>query len=260
VGRTPSTWRRQAGLCSAKSPSTTRGASRRFPPLLRGNWLSKNFFWRGGGHRRSHVLRGRSAASRSRDRWRTTVSPFERHFRPGTAGRLTAVLAVLLLATLGGGLAAVMVASASDATSASEVAGTRPSPVTVTEKVVTTVVQAPETLTNVVTTTVQAAPVGPPRTQTNVSIDDAIALTDQSTYALGRGDWHEAERLARLAYPALVGTYSAANPYEAYVAFDLGDALAGQGQCGLALRYLARSEALQGPRDPITRAKAGCGY
>jgi hypothetical protein len=119
--------------------------------------------------------------------------------------------------------------------------------------------QAPETVTNLVTTTEKAASAGHRRAQTSVSIDDAVALTDQSTYALGRGDWHEAERLARLAYPALVGTYGASNPYEAYVNFDLGDALAGQGRCVLALRYLARSEALQGLRDPITRAKERCG-
>jgi hypothetical protein len=195
-------------------------------------------------------------------RLRTTVSPVVPHFRRGTAGRLTAVVALLLLATLGGGLAAVVVASANDATSASEVAGTRQasaSAVTVTEKVVTTVMQAPETVTNLVTTTEKAASAGHRRAQTSVSIDDAVALTDQSTYALGRGDWHEAERLARLAYPALVGTYGASNPYEAYVNFDLGDALAGQGRCVLALRYLARSEALQGLRDPITRAKERCG-
>jgi hypothetical protein len=227
-----------------------------FPPLLRGNWLSRVL---GRGHRKPHVLRGRGRAMRSQGRLRRTVSPVAPHFRRGTAGRLTAVVALLLLATLGGGLAAVVVASANDATTESEVAVTRQasaSPVTVTEKVVTTVMQAPETVTNLVTTTVRAAP---RQAETSVSIDDAIALTDQSTYALGRGDWHEAERLARLAYPALVGTYGASNPYEAYVNFDLGDALAGQGRCVLALRYLARSEALQGPRDPITRAKGRCG-
>jgi hypothetical protein len=234
-------------------------ASRSFPAALRGNLALEGF---GRGHRKSHVLRGRPRAIRSQGRLRTTVSPVVPHFRRGTAGRLTAVVALLLLATLGGALAAVVVASANDATTASEVAGTRQvaaSPVTVTERVVKTVMQAPETVTNLVTTTVQAAPVGPPQAQTRVSIDDAIALTDQSTQALGRGDWHEAVRLARLAYPALVGTYSASNPYEAYVNFDLGDALAGQGRCILALRYLARSEALQGPRDPITTAKGRCG-
>ena len=197
------------------------------------------------------------------------------HFRRGTVGRLTAVVALLLLAMVGGGLAAVVVASANDATSASGAAATRQaaagpvtvteslvktaSPVTVTESLVKTVVQAPETSTKRGTPTGQAAPAGHPRAQITVSIEDAIALTDQSTYALGQGDWHEAERLARVAYPALIGTYSPSNPYEAYVNFDLGDALAGQGRCAVALRYLARSEALQGPRDPITRAKERCG-
>jgi hypothetical protein len=173
-----------------------------------------------------------------------------------------ALVALLLLAVVGGGLAAVVVANASDATSASEGARTSLTSrdrVTVTERVVKTAKQEPETVTNLVTTTVQADSVATSPAQTSVSIGDALALTDQSTYALGRGDWQEAERLARLAYPALLGTYSAANPYEAYVNFDLGDALAGQGQCESALRYLTRSEALQGPRDPITRAKEQCG-
>jgi hypothetical protein len=206
-------------------------------------------FWRG--HRGSHLLR-----------LRTRVSPFESHFPRGPAGWLMALVALLLLAVIGGALAAVVVANASDAASGSELARTKQAsarPVTVTEKVVTTLRQEPETVTNLVTTTLQSPPDKPPPAQNSVSIENAIALTDQSTYALRRGDWQEAERLARLAYPALVGKYSTSNPYEAYVNFDLGDALAAQGECASALRYLGRSEALQGPKHPITTAKARCG-
>ena len=194
---------------------------------------------------------------------RTKVSRSALRFPSGPAGWLTALVALLLLATLGGALAAAVVASANDASSGSEGARTSHAsgnPVTVTKRVVRTVKQTPETVTNLVTTTVQADSVALPPAHTSVSIESAIAFTDQSTSALRRGDWQEAERLARLAYPALVGTFSATNPYEAYVNFDLGDALVGQGQCVSALPYLTRSEALQGPRDPITNAMRRCGH
>ena len=192
---------------------------------------------------------------------RTNVSWSALHFPRGPAGWLTALVALLLLAALGGALAAAVVASANDAPSASDGARTSHgsgNPVAVT--VVRTVKQTPETVTNLVTTPVQADSVGLPPTRTSVSIESAIAFTDQSTSALRRGDWEEAERLARLAYPALVGTFTVTNPYEAYVNFDLGDALVGQGQCVSALPYLTRSEALQGPRAPITNAKRRCGH
>jgi hypothetical protein len=90
------------------------------------------------------------------------------------------------------------------------------------------------------------------------SIDDAVRLTDESTFALRRGDWPEAARLARQAYPKLRGTYSSQFRYEAYVSYDLGKALVELGRCDLALRYLAHSEALQGHRGEIGAAQAEC--
>ena len=169
---------------------------------------------------------------------------------------LAPLAALGLLALLGGGIAAAVLGAAGD--------GSRPSKsrhvVTVTHKVVKTVAGEGKTVTNVVTTTAPAAAAPPPSSSSAApSVSEAISLTDQSTYALRRRDWLEAERLAREAYPALVGTYGPSNPYEAYVNFDLGAALAAQGKCSSALRYLSRSEDLQGSKDAITAAKRQCG-
>jgi hypothetical protein len=46
--------------------------------------------------------------------------------------------------------------------------------------------------------------------------------------------------------------------YEAYVNYDLGKALAELGRCDEALRYLDRSEQLQGHRSEIDEARAPC--
>ena len=47
-------------------------------------------------------------------------------------------------------------------------------------------------------------------------------------------------------------------PYEAYAEYDLGAALAGLGRCDEALPHLDRSEALQGHRKEIDRARKAC--
>jgi hypothetical protein len=57
----------------------------------------------------------------------------------------------------------------------------------------------------------------------------------------------------------LRGTYSDGFRYEAYAEYNLGKTLAELGRCQAALPHLERSEDLQGPREPITSAKAACG-
>ena len=84
---------------------------------------------------------------------------------------------------------------------------------------------------------------------------NAVALTDQATELLREGDYEGAERLARQAVEALRGS---GQLYEAYAAYDLGAALAGLGRCGEALQHLSRSEALQGERKEIRRARKAC--
>jgi hypothetical protein len=167
------------------------------------------------------------------------------------------LLAALVLALIGGAAAAVFATSSGGAGATAPDRGAAPPPneVTVTKKETKTV--AGEAVTETVVTTVVAeAP--PPPSEGPVSVEEAVALTDRSTDALRRGDWTEAAELARRAYPALRGTYSEDFPYEAYVNYDLGKALAELGGCEQAVRYLDRSEDLQGHRSEIDDARAQC--
>ena len=87
------------------------------------------------------------------------------------------------------------------------------------------------------------------------SSSSGVALTDQATNLLERGDYPGAERAARQAVAALQGS---GELYEAYAEYDLGAALAGLGRCQEALPHLARSEAIQGSRADIRRVRASC--
>jgi serine/threonine protein kinase len=81
------------------------------------------------------------------------------------------------------------------------------------------------------------------------------ALTDQATALLRSGDAARAERLARQAVTALLGSGVL---YEAYANYDLGAALAQLGQCDEALQYLEQSRQLQGNRPAIRDAERLC--
>jgi hypothetical protein len=80
-------------------------------------------------------------------------------------------------------------------------------------------------------------------------------LTDQATALLGQGRWAEAEQVARQAVQKLNGS---GQLYEAYANYDLGRALVEQNRCNEALRYLDRSEQIQGSRREIREARAKC--
>jgi serine/threonine protein kinase len=154
------------------------------------------------------------------------------------------LLAALVAALVAGLVAAAMLTSQDDNnTTAPPTQG----PVTVTseETVGTTVV------TTVVTTTPEA-PSG------QVSLDEAVQLTDEATQLLGEERWEEALRTQRRALDALEATYSDDFRYEAYAAYNMGKALAELGRCEQAFRYLDRSEELQGQRDEIDDARAKC--
>ena len=162
----------------------------------------------------------------------------------------------LSLAVVGGAAAALL---ATGGERPSTTTDSRPQEVTVTKEV--TKRTPGDTLTETVVTTVSASPTPPaepPSTASALSIEEAVALTDESTYALRRGDWSEAAQLARKAHAALRGSYSDDFRYEAYVNYDLGRALAELGRCRQALRYLDRSEQLQGTRAEIDAARANC--
>ena len=163
------------------------------------------------------------------------------------------VLAGLLLALVGGAAAAILTTGGDEPAVQTQ----RAEQVTVTKKETRTA--EGETVTETVVTTIQTTPAASPVPAPGpVSIDEAVALTDQSTFALRRGDWSEAARLARRAYRPLEGTYADDFRYEAYVNYDLGKAFAELGRCQQALGYLDRSEQLQGSRREIDEARASC--
>jgi tetratricopeptide (TPR) repeat protein len=153
------------------------------------------------------------------------------------------LLLAALAAALVVGLVVAVLTSQDDNTTAPPTQG----PVTVTaeETVGTTVV------TTVVTTTAEVA-------SGQVSLDEAVQLTDEATQLLEEERWEDALRTQRRALNALEGTYSDDFPYEAYAAYNMGKALAELGRCQQALRYLDRSEKLQGQRDEIDEARAKC--
>lgn len=143
---------------------------------------------------------------------------------------------LLAAAVAGAGLAAI-VATRGD--------GKRVTPSVVTRTLPGTTVR--RTVTQPPTTAPQPPP-PPART-------DGVALTDEATRLLERGDYAGAERIARQAVAALAGS---GETYEAFAEYDLGSALAGLGRCDEALEHLERSEEIQGHRKEIDRARKKC--
>jgi serine/threonine protein kinase len=117
-------------------------------------------------------------------------------------------------------------------------------------------VTAQETVgTTVVTTSVVTTTATPPN---QVTLNEAVALTDQATALLREERWEDALRTQRRALKTLEGTYSDDFRYEAYAAYNMGKALAELGRCEQARSYLDRSEELQGHRREIDEARAQC--
>ena len=149
-----------------------------------------------------------------------------------------------IVAAIAAGLVAAVVSSRDD----------QPSKATGTQGRVT--VTAQETVgTTVETTTVVTTAAAPP---TQVTLDDAVALTDESTALLRDERWEDALSTQRRALKTLEGTYADGFRYEAYAAYNMGKALAELGRCEQALRNLDRSEELQGHRREIDEARAQC--
>jgi serine/threonine protein kinase len=167
-------------------------------------------------------------------------APPQRRRRPWALPLLIAGL----VAAIAAGLVAAVLTSGDDRPSKPNEAQSR---VTVT---------AQETVgTTVVTTTVVTTTPTPPN---QVTLDDAVALTDQATARLREDSWEEALRTQRRALKTLEGTYSDDFRYEAYANYNTGKALAELGRCEQALGYLDRSEELQGHRREIDEARAQC--
>ena len=168
-------------------------------------------------------------------------APPQRQRRPPWVVPL--VLAGLVLALATGVLAAVV--SSQDDGSTSTQPRRQPATVTVEQTLGTTVV------TTVVTTTT-SAPAAP------VSLEEAVQLTDEATRLLEEEQWEDALKTQRRALKPLEGTYRDDFRYEAYAAFNMGKAQAELGRCEQALRYLDRSEELQGHRKEIDEARKAC--
>jgi predicted Ser/Thr protein kinase len=99
------------------------------------------------------------------------------------------------------------------------------------------------------------APPPPPPPPPPPAAPSGHAQTDQATALLRSGDAAGAERVARQAVAALLGSGAV---YEAYAEYDLGAALAQLGQCDEALQHLERSRQLQGNRPEIRQAERLC--
>jgi tetratricopeptide (TPR) repeat protein len=84
-----------------------------------------------------------------------------------------------------------------------------------------------------------------------VSPHDAARLNDLAFMMMKRGRYRQALPLLRTALPALRGV----KPNEAYANYNVGKTLLELDRCDEALRYLQRSEQLQGEDPLITTAK-----
>jgi tetratricopeptide (TPR) repeat protein len=153
------------------------------------------------------------------------------------------LLAALAAALVAGLVAAVLTSQDDNSTTAPPTQGRVA--VTTEETVGTTVV------TTAVTTTAEAS-------SGQGSLDEAVQLTDEATQLLEEERWEDALRTQRRALNALEDTYADDFRYEAYAAYNMGKALAELGRCQQALRYLDRSEELQGQRDEIDETRAKC--
>ncbi len=98
-------------------------------------------------------------------------------------------------------------------------------------------------------------PSPPPGGEQAVSVDRAVALTDEGTGLIGSGDYAGALAVMERALPALQGTYRSDFRYEAYANYNYGRSLLGVRRCAEALPYLDRSEQLQGKRREISEAR-----
>jgi eukaryotic-like serine/threonine-protein kinase len=118
--------------------------------------------------------------------------------------------------------------------------------------------------TTVVTTVIQtqpspAAPPAPPaatQPASELSIAEAVELTDQATGLIRQGNYAAALPLALKALERLQGT---GETYEGYANYDVGRSLAELGRCREALPYLNRREQLLGRHPDVTAAKRKCG-
>jgi len=189
----------------------------------------------------------------------------EPHRTPSRRWLLPALIAGALL--LGGGVlaAALLTDNEKDAQPETVTTAVRD---TVTEKVTLptetrevrvirthTVTTSPAETDKEETDPEEPPPSPPPGGGSAVSVDQAVALTDEGTGLISSGDYAGALAVMQRALPPLQGTYRSDFRYEAYANYNYGRSLLGVGRCGEALAYLDRSEQLQGKRKEISEAR-----
>ena len=84
------------------------------------------------------------------------------------------------------------------------------------------------------------------------TVREAISLTDRAKAANDAGDYATGLELGRQAVRGLSGS---GQLYEAYALYNYGVSLLGSGRCSEAVGYFDRSEAIQGYRSEIARAR-----
>jgi serine/threonine protein kinase len=180
------------------------------------------------------------------------AAPARAPVRRRSPAAVWAGLALLALLLLGSGLAlAGIFGDEEPQAQVTTVVETRPG-TTVTTEVTTT---APSPPPPAAPTTQPPAPAPTPPPAPPASGESGVALTDRATRLLRQGRWAEAEVVARQAVAKLDGS---GELYEAYAKYDLGRALAEQGECEEAVPLLNESEQIQGTRAEIREARALC--
>ena len=173
---------------------------------------------------------------------------------------VAAAVALAALAFAGVVAAAFFAGDDGERTAATNRAAPSPAErVTVThERTITTPGQ---TQTQTVVATAEPPPAAPPppavtQPAEEISVAEAVQLTDQATGLMRQGDYTAALPLALKALERLDGS---GHNYEAYANYDVGKSLAELGKCRQALPYLERREEMLGPHPDVTAAKRRCG-
>ena len=203
-----------------------------------------------------NALRGALAPDEAPTRsYRATPAPAPARKRPSLLVPLAGALAGVLVL---GGLVAALAATRGGESPSQQTAANPPPPAAAPEEVTVTVEETLPGTTVVQTVTESVSPAPPSPPVAGLTAGQAAALNDEAFALMRQGRYAEALALLRRALPSLRGTYSDGFRYEAYTEYNLGKTLAELGRCGAALPHLERSEDLQGPREPITSAKAAC--
>src|SRR5439155_22202738 len=154
--------------------------------------------------------------------------------RPARTNAWPALVALLLVAALGGALAAYLLTR-----------GDSSKPVAVPQPKVTTIVRT-VTKPSGQTTTVEQPVTTAPAAGAPASGASGQALNDQGYAKMRAGDYSGALPLLQQAVRKLQGV---GFPYEAYANYNLGYALLQLGQCSEAVPYLERAKQLE-PQRP----------